>query len=284
MTYPEDRRTLDAEDTRSNSPVTAAPSALKRIIAVLVVVIIALAVATPPWSLLGKADLVGYGICHQIPERSFFINGTQMPLCARCSGTYLGAMIGFLGLVLAGRRRTGELPRLAILVLLGLFIAIMGVDGINSYLSFFPGAPHLYEPHNALRLSTGLLNGLALSLVVYPVFNHTLWRRVDRRPSIRAAWEVLPFLAPMALVVWGLESGTGALLYPLSVVSVAGVLTLLTMVNSMIVVILARRESAGETWGQVLFPLSLGLALSLIELAAMITFRFVMTSTIGLPF
>ena len=234
--------------------------------------------------MLGKADLVGYGICHQIPERSFFLDGHQMPLCARCSGTYLGAILGFLGLVVAGRRRTGELPRAAILVMLASFVGIMAVDGVNSYLSFFPGAPHLYEPQNVLRLSTGLLNGLALSLVVYPVFNYTVWRGVDRRASVRAPWEVLPFLVPMALIVWGLESGSGYLLYPLSIVSILGVLTLLTMVNTMIVVILARRESMGESWRMVLLPLGCGLALSLLELTAMITFRFLMTNTIGLPF
>ena len=29
--------------------------------------------------------------CHQMPERSFFIHGYQFPVCARCTGVYLGA-------------------------------------------------------------------------------------------------------------------------------------------------------------------------------------------------
>ena len=28
--------------------------------------------------------------CHQIPERSFFIAGRQLPLCARCTGILTG--------------------------------------------------------------------------------------------------------------------------------------------------------------------------------------------------
>ncbi len=28
--------------------------------------------------------------CHQRPERSFFINGYQMPICARCTGVMIG--------------------------------------------------------------------------------------------------------------------------------------------------------------------------------------------------
>jgi uncharacterized membrane protein len=35
-----------------------------------------------------------YGIiCHQRPERSFFIAATQMPVCARCTGLYVGAAL-----------------------------------------------------------------------------------------------------------------------------------------------------------------------------------------------
>ena len=30
--------------------------------------------------------------CHQMPERSFFINGYQFPVCARCTGVYIGAL------------------------------------------------------------------------------------------------------------------------------------------------------------------------------------------------
>jgi hypothetical protein len=35
-----------------------------------------------PPGLLGKADSIGYAICHRIDERSFQIFGRQLPLCA----------------------------------------------------------------------------------------------------------------------------------------------------------------------------------------------------------
>ena len=53
-----------------------------------------LALAIPPYDLLGKINLVGFAICHQIPERSFVLGGHQLPLCARCTGTFLGAVLG----------------------------------------------------------------------------------------------------------------------------------------------------------------------------------------------
>ena len=37
--------------------------------------------------------LVGGLLCHQRPERSFFLWGSQMPVCARCTGIYVGAAI-----------------------------------------------------------------------------------------------------------------------------------------------------------------------------------------------
>jgi len=36
---------------------------------------------------------VGRFVCHQRPERSFFFNGHQLPVCARCTGLYVGAAI-----------------------------------------------------------------------------------------------------------------------------------------------------------------------------------------------
>lgn len=40
--------------------------------------------------------VAGDRVCHQRPERSFHIAGTQMPVCARCTGLYLSAAIGAL--------------------------------------------------------------------------------------------------------------------------------------------------------------------------------------------
>ena len=92
-------------------------------IALLVVAVILLA---PPASLLGKCDAVGYAICHRIPERSFHLAGRQLPLCARCTGTYLGALVGFATMWALGHRRASNLPPTRVIVLLVGFIASMG--------------------------------------------------------------------------------------------------------------------------------------------------------------
>jgi uncharacterized membrane protein len=38
--------------------------------------------------------IIGNAICHQRPERSFWIAGAPMPVCARCTGLYASAALG----------------------------------------------------------------------------------------------------------------------------------------------------------------------------------------------
>ena len=32
--------------------------------------------------------------CHQLPERSFSFRGKQFPVCARCTGVFIGEVLG----------------------------------------------------------------------------------------------------------------------------------------------------------------------------------------------
>ena len=40
---------------------------------------------------------VGSVICHQLPERSFFVGDYQFPVCARCAGLYVSGAAGLAG-------------------------------------------------------------------------------------------------------------------------------------------------------------------------------------------
>lgn len=39
---------------------------------------------------------VGHLVCHQLPERSLWIAGAPLPVCARCAGIYAGALLALL--------------------------------------------------------------------------------------------------------------------------------------------------------------------------------------------
>jgi uncharacterized membrane protein len=52
---------------------------------------------------------IGHFICHQRPERSFFVGRQQLPVCARCSGLYAGAALaGPFAIALASGLASGR--------------------------------------------------------------------------------------------------------------------------------------------------------------------------------
>ena len=81
-----------------------------------------------PVGLLGKADGIGYAICHRIDERSFHLFGRQLPLCARCTGEFNAAALTLLFLGIVSRKR-GRMPARGILVVLAIFFVAFAIDG-----------------------------------------------------------------------------------------------------------------------------------------------------------
>lgn len=94
---------------------------------------------------------LGDAECHQLSHRSYFINGNQMPFCARDFGLFLGLAVGF-GLVSFYRLKIR--PVLALMGFLPMAID-GGIQAITSY-----------ESNNPLRLITGLIAGIAGSLLL----------------------------------------------------------------------------------------------------------------------
>ena len=136
------------------------------------VIIVPFVFIAPP-GILSKADAIGYAVCHRLDPRSFHVDGRQLPLCARCSGMYLGAVLGLTFLSLRYKHSAGTPPKAALFVL-GLFFLAFAVDGANSYLYLMKSVsgsrlnfiPNLYIPNNTLRLFTGSGTGVGMALVM----------------------------------------------------------------------------------------------------------------------
>src|SRR5437763_14156435 len=77
-----------------------------------------------PGDLRYKLNAMGFGVCHQIDSHSYTIGGHQMPLCARCSGIYLGAL-ACVGMLSVLRRRSTRLPAWPMLAILLTFFGAM---------------------------------------------------------------------------------------------------------------------------------------------------------------
>jgi uncharacterized membrane protein len=239
-----------------------------------------------PGDLRFKLDAMGFGVCHQISSHSYIIGDHQLPLCARCSGMYLGALasIGLLGVL---RRRASGLPAGHMLAILGVFFGAMVLDGINSTLQTFNSG--IWVSTNILRLLTGALSGVAVAFVFYPVFNMSIWHRdIARRERVlEQPFELAAYMVAAGILVALVLDGGDWLYYPIAVLSIAGMLTLLTMANSMLVLIITRREGSARTLSAALTPLLFGLLLALIELTLLSYGRAslapFMANTLGMP-
>lgn len=235
--------------------------------------IVALFVNAPPDSWLGKAKWIGYALCHQMPDRSFFAHEHQYPLCARCTGMYLGFVTGAIFLLLRGRTKAARLPPEPIVVLLVGFIIIMGIDGVNSTISIIPGAPQLYHTTNLHRIITGTLYGLALSALFPPVFNSAIWAAPSGERTIKNWRELGLLLLVAAIEIAVVLVFTDQLLIPISIISIGGILLLLSLLNSVIMLSVRKLENAVSTWRQLALPMLFGLALGLIEITLLVGFR-----------
>ncbi|MCX8173113.1 MAG: DUF2085 domain-containing protein [Thermoplasmata archaeon] len=104
----------------------------------------------------GAREIYAFGdiMCHQHASRSYFLNGNQMPFCARCTGIFFGLAIGTLVLSFV----SFDIK----IWLIFLLLVPMGVDGVaQDFLTFLH-----YESTNPLRVLTGFLGGIALALAV----------------------------------------------------------------------------------------------------------------------
>jgi uncharacterized membrane protein len=250
------------------------------LLAALVLILLAGLAAAPP-GLLGKADAIGYAVCHRIDLRSFHLGDRQLPLCARCTGTFLGTIAGALLLVGFGRGCSAVWPPRGVLLALAFTAVPWGLDGVNSYFSLFPQFPHLYEPQNWLRLTTGTFLGMAMAAVFLPAVNQSLWKSPSSDPVIRSFRELLLYFLAAPVLIGLVLLENPIILYPLAILSTAGVLFLLTVVYVALLLMVFKREGQAGNWRDAWPVIAGGLALALLQIYAIDAVRFQLTHTWG---
>jgi uncharacterized membrane protein len=253
-------------------------------IAVLALAVIVFLLLGAPHGLMDKADRAAYAVCHRIPERSFWIAGRPLPLCARCSGTYLGTLSALAVLTLRRRGRASRLPAPRYLGVFAFFMLVWAVDGFNSFLTLFPGLSHLYEPRNILRLVTGALEGLALGALLLAAWNATVWAEPDDTPSVESWRDLAWMLTGGAMVIVLVTRPWEPLLMPLALLSSAAIVGLVATVNTMLVLMLWGREEQFHRLREAAAPIVAGLALSMGELALVGMGRSALEAWLGWPF
>ncbi len=231
---------------------------------------------TPP-GLWGKLQALGYAVCHQVPEHSFSVAGRQFPLCARCTGMYLGSFFTLAFLFKRGRR--GKFPPAGMLIALALFFLTFALDGVNSLLESLPGLSGLYEPQNWLRLLTGLAAGLCIGAVLAPIFNQTAWEDWQALPSLNTLLQLAGLLVLLGAVFGGVLSGIPWLGLLLAALSALAVWLLLTLIYTTLALILLGRQNRARHLGHLALPLLVGALLALLQILVTSGLRFALTRT-----
>ena len=213
----------------------------------------------------------------------------KLSLEARDFGIYAGFLLTWAYVAILGRGRASGVPRASILITLVGFIAIMGFDGINAFFydtSFFQlplELPHLYTPRLDLRLSTGLLCGIAFGGIMLPVVNSTLWRDPDPRPVFGGWWQFLGGLAVLGVFFLLNQTESGIFLYPFSILAAASTIILLALINVVFVISFFQRAPSAVTLRDTLNPFAAGVFLTLLELGLLSALRYAVLGTATLP-
>ncbi len=219
---------------------------------------------TPPgfWN---KLIAVGSAVCHQDSTHSFLVYGRQMPLCARCTGMYLGAL---LSLVFHFRQgKLGSLPPRKVLIPLGLLFLVFALDGLNSSAASLGLGWKLYETTNLSRLITGTGAGIVIGAVLAPIFNQTAWASWVRRSVLPDNKTLAVLLAAGAMIVLVVYAGPQVLRYPAAVLSVLGVLVVLCLAYTTLALIILKRENIANSWRDLLMPLLVGMLTALLQVS-----------------
>jgi uncharacterized membrane protein len=124
-----------------------------------------------------------YGrVCHQMPERSLWILGYPMSVCARCLGIYLGYVAGLLAYPFCRKRLEERPPRRR-----WLFLALVPVA-----IDFAGGYLGLFQNTIDSRVATGFVAGVAAAVYTSAgliavtgagLTTVLTWRRSQREPG-----------------------------------------------------------------------------------------------------
>jgi len=110
-------------------------------------------------------------LCHQLPERSYFIDGHKFAVCSRCTGIYAGFAFTLLVYPLVRSLRSVATPPRSLLILATLPLAI------DFSLTFFG----IWENTHTSRLLTGALLGSVAVFYVMPGIVDLSLRAVTKR-------------------------------------------------------------------------------------------------------
>lgn len=208
----------------------------------------------------GFMQWLGFGLCHQLPERSFIAGGLQLPVCARDTGIYIGFAVSLAVVALLhGRSRPTGFPHPRTWLVMAVFVGLMAWDGITSYAG-------LRETTNDLRLFTGLAAGFAMAVVVAPILNDELWRTASRERVLEPIWRLAVWVAVLPVSYLIIRSGGPLLGIGYASITAAAIIFTLSCVNLIVVAMLPTFDRRAESLFDLVPAIVIAVIIAVVEI------------------
>lgn len=218
-----------------------------------------------------KGMAIGSSVCHQLSSHSIIREGVQFPLCARCSGLYLGCLIALAYYTTRGKKN-GLPKRGYLLTLLFMTLAWAG-DGVNSFISDFVGQPFLWTTSNTTRLVTGFGMGLVLSTALMTLFNLTVWKERQKEPLLNHIWQIGAYALAAAGLGALLLFGNLLVFYALANISIFTILVVISLLYTIFWVIVLKKDNTFTNLKALVFYLAAGFASAMLQITLMTSLR-----------
>jgi len=164
-------------------------------------------------------------ICHQLPSKTFSLNGQLMPLCSRCTGIYTGFLVALIFQLILGGKRKDKFPFLGISLLSIVFILLMPSQVVGSQVIS-------WLDNNHFRFLTGLLFGSSISIFLFPIFSYSLFKKSIDKQAIKNWKEYFLLIVILAIIFLIHFIKISFAFYFLSYASIIGIVVAYIIINS----------------------------------------------------
>ena len=224
-----------------------------------------------PSGCYAKAFSIGSSVCHQIPSHSFSVGANQFPVCARCTGLYIGSFISIVYAFLSGKKKS--IPKKKFIVFLAVLFLLWAGDGLNSLISDFLNKPFLYQSSNLSRLITGYGMGLVMSTALVTLFNFTIWETGQRTPVLESILQIIGYGILSALSSLLILISGPVIFQVAAYITIFTVLSIITLLYSIFWVILLKKENQFTNWKDMGVYLLAGYSTAIAQILLMIALR-----------
>jgi uncharacterized membrane protein len=112
---------------------------------------------------------IGDIFCHQISDRSLYLNGNQMPFCSRCTAIWFGLALG-LALMIFYSVKLND--KFLLIIILG--ILPLGIDGFGQLIG-------LWDSTNLIRVITGLITGVICGVAIGVIIDEIITYKNNKK-------------------------------------------------------------------------------------------------------